>query len=360
MLIGPFGVLVEGSLSGGVNRVLGMGLLGIAGIVLAGLHLVLRDADAQVDALSGSNARLRSVLSSTADAVVVVDAEAVCTWVGGNAALLDRSDLVGRRLPDLLVARDRERLVEAIRRVCHNPGAVQRIETRSADLRDAVFEINVVGERTTGERAGAVLWWRDITSRVERLDEATRDPLTGLANRVTFVQTLGEALVEEAANAAVLFIDLDRFKAVNDTHGHHVGDAVLEAVARRMESQVRPGDLVARLGGDEFAIVCLMTNGSGGAAELASRVHRSLQEPVTVDGQAHRIGCSIGVSLRWPTDPQDGGETQLARADAAMYRAKRLGLGVVVAHPTPVKATEHAATPGRAAASQWRRGAGAR
>ena len=334
---GPVLVAVEGLLRGGLNWLLIPGLAAIGLLVMLGVRSILLQSERTVAALARSESQMRSLLSSTADAVVLVDEDGVCTWVGGNAALLDRGRLVGRAPVELLVDRDRELLLDAIRRVRHNPGAVQRIEARSRDLREAVFEINAVGERSADGRGGVVLWWRDITTRVERLDEATRDPLTGLANRVTLLQTLADALGQTEANVAVLFLDLDRFKAVNDTYGHQVGDAVLEAAARRMESQVRPGDLVARLGGDEFAIVCTSLPRTGAAAELAGRVHRSLLEPVTVEGRLHSIGCSIGVSLRWPTDPDDGGETQLARADAAMYRAKRLGVGVVVAHPTPVR-----------------------
>ncbi len=146
---------------------------------------------------------------------------------------------------------------------------------------------------------------------------ASTDPLTGLLNR----RALTEAVLERgprAGDMAVLYLDLDRFKQVNDEHGHHHGDAVLQAVAARLSRLVREGDLVARIGGDEF-IVVLAAMDADTVAVLTSRIELAVTEPISVEGVTHRVGCSIGLSWLGPAGDL---AVALEQADQRMLATK--------------------------------------
>jgi diguanylate cyclase (GGDEF)-like protein len=144
---------------------------------------------------------------------------------------------------------------------------------------------------------------------------AGHDSLTGLANR----RALSERLAEDFDGMALLYIDLDGFKAVNDEHGHAAGDAVLVEVARRVRGQARSSDLSARLGGDEFAVLCAGMSAAH-ASELATRLEFALREPILADGAVVRVGASVGIALA--AECIDGGDL-LSRADQAMFAVKR-------------------------------------
>jgi diguanylate cyclase (GGDEF)-like protein/PAS domain S-box-containing protein len=157
----------------------------------------------------------------------------------------------------------------------------------------------------------------------ERLTAMTlHDPLTGLANRVLFADRLAHA-VERGRRSkeriAVLFIDFDRFKAVNDSLGHAAGDELLRQAAGRMRRAVRPADTIARLGGDEFTVLCEDLGRVDDASWVASRVSEELERPFLVFGTQRSIGVSIGIAV---AASHDTAETVLAKADAAMYRSK--------------------------------------
>ncbi|ALL12442.1 putative bifunctional diguanylate cyclase/phosphodiesterase [Caulobacter henricii] len=154
------------------------------------------------------------------------------------------------------------------------------------------------------------------------------DPLTELPNRVLFQKDLGEALSRRARSGdklAVHFIDLDRFKSVNDTLGHPLGDALLRIAAERLRGCVRDGDTVARLGGDEFAVVQTGLADLTGATRLAERVVEAMAAPFDLQGHQVMIGASVGVSVA-PSDGDDADEL-LKKADMALYRAKADGRG---------------------------------
>jgi diguanylate cyclase (GGDEF)-like protein len=156
--------------------------------------------------------------------------------------------------------------------------------------------------------------------------EAVHDPLTGLANRTLLRDRLEHALarVERGADATgLLFIDLDKFKHVNDEHGHATGDSVLVEVGRRLRATVRPADTVARLGGDEFVVVCEEVDAETAVA-LGRRLREAIEVPVRVDGEEYRLSASIGVALGRGTPDE-----LLNDADVAVYDAKARGGGCV-------------------------------
>ncbi|HEV2638017.1 MAG TPA: sensor domain-containing diguanylate cyclase [Actinocrinis sp.] len=158
----------------------------------------------------------------------------------------------------------------------------------------------------------------------DKMNRASLDTLTGLAGRGLFLERTTEQL-DRGAPAALLFIDLDRFKAVNDTLGHAVGDEVLVIAADRIRAQTRPADLAGRFGGDEFALLLSGDRDGRVARKVADKVIRALSEPMTVSGRRVDVGASIGIALSDPAsaDPAD----LMRRADIAMYRAKRNGRG---------------------------------
>ncbi len=155
--------------------------------------------------------------------------------------------------------------------------------------------------------------------------EARHDPLTGLANRTQFAERTASALSNNKRNVAVLLIDLDDFKAVNDSLGHAAGDQILVIAAERIARCVRDNDLVARLGGDEFAVLLTSSIDSQDAAGTASRILRALDEPAVVMERSVRLGGSVGIALQIPE--VDDVQNMLRRADVAMYSAKREGKG---------------------------------
>jgi len=171
---------------------------------------------------------------------------------------------------------------------------------------------------------------QEITQRKLSEEElrrrATQDPLTGVANRHTFERNLRRMLAQAARGGpglAVLFIDLDDFKAVNDTHGHLAGDHLLRTVAARVQGRLREADLLARLGGDEFALLLHNVTDARAADAVARDILHALAEPVEFEGQRLAVGASVGGCLA--TIPGETTDDLLRRADRAMYHAKQQG-----------------------------------
>jgi diguanylate cyclase (GGDEF)-like protein/PAS domain S-box-containing protein len=207
-------------------------------------------------------------------------------------------------------------------RIQHRDGSYRWMLARGMAVRDAQHRATrVVGSQT------------DVTDRKQaeqRLQhDALHDALTGLPNRVLFLDRLDQAIRRAQrshpdACAAVLFLDLDRFKLVNDSLGHQVGDRLLIAVARRLESTLRPPDTVARLGGDEFTILLDGVSDVHEASAIAERVQHTLRTPFTIDERELHLDASMGIAL---ADADAAPETVLRDADVAMYRAKSAGKG---------------------------------
>ncbi|MCQ8784151.1 putative bifunctional diguanylate cyclase/phosphodiesterase [Mangrovibrevibacter kandeliae] len=203
---------------------------------------------------------------------------------------------------------------------------------RSEDTPLSLGERRVYQIETVPLSHGVLVTASDVSAEMaERKrvnDEARTDPLTGLGNRLLLREQLAELMSDltlHPSAAAVLTIDLDRFKAVNDTLGHPVGDALLRVVADRIRSQLGRGDVVARLGGDEFAILQVDPQQPKAAESLAARLVDLLGRSYIVDGNLLNIGASVGVALL-PGDCADGDQI-LKYADLALYRAKSAGRG---------------------------------
>jgi diguanylate cyclase (GGDEF)-like protein/PAS domain S-box-containing protein len=204
-------------------------------------------------------------------------------------------------------------------RMRHASGGWRWVLSRGLARRDA--------DGTAWRVAGSM---RDVTARKDAEGQLMRlalfDELTGLSNRSLFLSRLSHAMRRArrkgAQPFAVLFIDLDRFKVINDSLGHSAGDELLVAVARRLEASVRPGDTVARLGGDEFAVLLEDLEDDQGARAAAERIHEALGVPVTVRGQEVFTSASIGIAEGAGHGTPD---ELLQHADLAMYAAKREG-----------------------------------
>jgi diguanylate cyclase (GGDEF)-like protein/PAS domain S-box-containing protein len=175
-----------------------------------------------------------------------------------------------------------------------------------------------------------------LADAIERhnADQALRyrvlhDALTGLPNRLSFVDSLSESLAKAAISGSpvgILFLDLDHFKLINDSLGHHAGDALLRTIAPRLRSHLRPGDIVARFGGDEFGVLIDRLADEGEAIAIADRVAAAFAQPFAIDGVDHFVTASIGVAVAGGSGERPANAELLIRdADAAMYRAKEGG-----------------------------------
>jgi diguanylate cyclase (GGDEF)-like protein/PAS domain S-box-containing protein len=215
-----------------------------------------------------------------------------------------------------------------------NPRAPFQIRQRCKD--GSLLNVEIRGHRLATHQV-LVFTTDDVTVRrkveaqllekQQHLDHlAHHDQLTGLPNRLYLAAHLPGAIEEArrtASNLAVLFLDLDRFKHINDSRGHETGDKLLKAVAQRIRATVRTEDVVVRMGGDEFIVILNTVRSSGQVNETAARINEALSEPVPVDGRPLVTTVSIGVSL-YPRDGADMGEL-LRHSDTAMYQAKDRG-----------------------------------
>jgi diguanylate cyclase (GGDEF)-like protein/PAS domain S-box-containing protein len=280
-------------------------------------------------------ARFRSLVAHASDLITVLDGEGLVTYQSPSIerVLGYRSQEVeGRRFDRLLVESDRPLLAQLI--ALDGPGEAEGHTIECSVLhRDGTpltFEVQHTDLLHDEHVHGIVLNSRDVSERKafeEQLaHQAFHDPVTKLANRALFSDRVEHALMRSTRGIpeiAVMFIDLDDFKTVNDSLGHTAGDEVLQEVGRRLKIAVRPTDTVARFGGDEFAVLLDGVDGSADAADAASRILRALELPIEIDGKNVVPRASVGICLVGE-DLETPEATELLRnADVAMYMAKR-------------------------------------
>lgn len=292
-------------------------------------------------------AELQMVLQNANDAYVCIDHNGVIRDWNQQAEQTfgwSSQEAIGRRLDEMIIP-------------------VTMREAHRAGLRHylATGELNVLNRRvelTAVRRDGTPLpvevrvsplsidgktifsaFLHDITERKQveaiREHEATHDPLTGLLNRRGMFDLLSQAIARvkrTRASLALLFIDLDGFKQINDTHGHEAGDAVLREVAARLQASIRQTDTAARLGGDEFTVILEnIKHGIPDANMLAQKILETLQHPIQLDSVTATISASIGISMHHPDDERSADQLVNA-ADSAMYTAKHAGKNQVCVH----------------------------
>jgi diguanylate cyclase (GGDEF)-like protein/PAS domain S-box-containing protein len=300
------------------------------GLGIAGLIVALTLGSALMAAVRRQTAHFRSLVSASTDLVLVFGAGG-CRYASKSVA-------------EMLGHPERELLAEGFQRFVHPvdlaalreasthgiPKEIEfRLSNRFGEWRH--LDAHVTDLRNDRDVRGVVLNARDITERTQLEAELTRrafhDGLTGLPNRALFRDRLDQALARSARSEdslAVLMLDLDDFKQVNDTLGHDAGDALLQAVAARLDEVIRPSDTLARFGGDEFA---LLLDGSmrPQSVNLARRLLERLAEPITIADRQLAVSASIGIAVH--SGGHGDGDELVRNADVAMYAAKEAGRG---------------------------------
>jgi diguanylate cyclase (GGDEF)-like protein/PAS domain S-box-containing protein len=332
-----------------------LGLLAVVLVAVAGLAWVnlRRERSAR-----RSEEWLDTLLHQAHDIVAVVDADGRVTFVSSAlTGLLScaPSDWTDRPLSPHLHPGDEQRMADLLAGVTGALGRPGRGESISdvrlvhADGSHRWFDIDAVGVDRSNDILGTVLTCHEVSFRralkEQLIYQATHDPLTGLPNRSVFANRLedlsGTSAATTRAPFAILYIDLDRFKPVNDELGHDAGDLVLRVVATRLQSAVRistgpvgetSADVVCRLGGDEF-VVLLPDATEAGARAAADRILEAIREPIAVNDTEVRIDATIGIALA--AGDTDNPSAIVRQADHAMYQAKAAGRsGYLVFTPT--------------------------
>ena len=279
-------------------------------------------------------ARLSALVRHAADAIWILDADGRVRWASPSTAHLvglEPDRLVGTPFPETFAEADREWAASFLQRALVPSPVPVRGEGRLATPGREVaprFEITLTNLEDDPHVGGVVANLHDVTERARLQEElshqAFHDALTGLPNRALLNDRVGHALARSLRAGrpmAVIIVDLDHFKDVNDGLGHGAGDALLVQTARRMKEQLRDVDTAARIGGDEFAVVAEGLTREQAVA-LAERLCASLQAPFEIEGRPVSISASLGVTV---ASPGDTCETLLRNADTAMYVAKASG-----------------------------------
>ncbi|MDX8124565.1 EAL domain-containing protein [Janthinobacterium sp. GMG2] len=309
-------------------------LLGSADPNGQALRLVLEQAEGKLAALERSEERFRRIVHSAEEGIWEIDAQALTSFVNPKMAhMLDCQieDMLGQPLAAFMDEEGRAILERNIAR--RQDGIVERHEfkflRRDGSTLWATLATNPIFD-SSGTYLGALALVSDITAQraaSERIwRQANFDQLTGLPNRHMFLDRLQHEAAHakrEGACLALLFIDLDHFKQVNDSLGHEKGDMLLRQVARRISERVRATDTVARLGGDEFTVILAGVGQLGGIERVLQELTAALALPFVLDGDTVQVSASVGVAL-YPADAESP-DTLLRHADQAMYAAKSAG-----------------------------------
>jgi len=306
---------------------------------LAALHQQLREHDER---------RFQALLAGSSDTTIVVDAAGEIAFVSSSATRvlhLPADQLHGHPMVAFVQRHvhpdDTGHLTAKLQQLLTTAGGEESVEFRLRRPDDSWRDIEGLGRNLLGDQAvrGVLLTLRDVSERKQLERALTRqaftDQLTGLPNRALLQDRTQQALRmagRQGLTAALLLLDLDRFKEVNDTLGHHHGDLLLQQVAERVHGSLRSSDTVARLGGDEFAVLLPQVAGVQEATVVADKLSAAIEAPFTVNGLTLDVDASIGVAV-YPDHAGDANQL-LQRADVAMYAAKATHAGYTVYDPT--------------------------
>ncbi len=305
----------------------------VAGLV--GVMVDLTERKREQERLAAAEAMFRGLVEQSLAGIYIIQ-DGVFAYVNPTFARIfgydSPEEIIGRLGPfDLTVPEDRDRVLENIR--LRLDGEIENIQYSFKGVRkDGVpRDIQVQGRVAAYNGKPAIIGiLLDVTEQKKAEQQlnflAYYDVLTGLPNRSLFLDHLHLAMAgakRHESHMALLFLDLDRFKEINDTLGHHIGDLLLQNVAGRLKACLRETDTVARMGGDEFAIIQTDLAGIEGAESLAQKIIASLSEPFLLDGQEVYTSTSIGITV-YPLEDV-GAEQLLKNADMAMYSAKNQG-----------------------------------
>ncbi|MBB3948092.1 diguanylate cyclase (GGDEF)-like protein/PAS domain S-box-containing protein [Rhizobium skierniewicense] len=287
--------------------------------------------------IENSRNKFINVTSTSPDAIICANGKnQITSWNASAEGIFgySKEEALGKPLDIIVPDAMRARHCAGLDRVV--TGAHPRIIGTSVNLTakrrdgsDVPIQLSLSQWNEAGEpQFGAII--RDMTSRMEAMEQlkhaAEFDHLTGLANRSSLKQRIREAC-DNQAHFAILLIDLDGFKDVNDTLGHSAGDSVLKIIAHRLRESVPSHHMAARLGGDEFVIVMSETADPIKTSEFASKLISVIEEPIEFDNESIHIGASIGIALK--SGPEDDSERMLGNADLALYQAKADGRHLV-------------------------------
>jgi diguanylate cyclase (GGDEF)-like protein/PAS domain S-box-containing protein len=277
--------------------------------------------------------QLAAIVQSSDSAIIATDAGGrITTWNDGARQLLGYSDAEARALPIAGLFSSTDLAQEILSQI--HQGQPSRLDEASFLRKDGslvpvLLSVSPV-RKSNGRHSGSAIIARDISARKKAEKEiahwALHDHLTGLPNRLSFADGLTESIAGtdlDVSGTAVIFVDLDGFKLVNDTLGHEAGDVLLQQVAQRLSACIRRGDMLARMGGDEFMVLVNGVTEERVALSVAERLGAALRDPFCVAHHELVITASMGISIY----PRDGADVSALRrnADAAMYQAKRSG-----------------------------------
>ncbi|CAN5837202.1 hypothetical protein BH24ACT3_BH24ACT3_18980 [soil metagenome] len=303
-----------------------------------GVLLTLRDVTDRHRAEAAhreTEQRYRQLVDGSPHAILI-EADGHVIYANAAAATLlgleHPDEHLGRVLIDWVEPASREAFLERRQRALDHVGASAWTESRLVRTDGAVVDVSSVARAVDflGRRALYVTLW-DITepkrAQAQLAHQAAHDPLTGLPNRAVLLDRLRRNTAQRerrGGGLAVMVVDLDQFKVVNDEFGHAAGDVILVEAAQRLNRAVRPMDIVARLGGDEFVVVCDGVTSEEEVGAIATRIVSAFSSPFDMGGREVDVGASVGVALSTVTAQ---GQELVALADGAMYRAKQLGRG---------------------------------
>ena len=306
-------------------------------IIVDGVALDISDRKEAESALRQSEQRFRSLIENATDITIIIDGEGIFRYISPSVKRIlgyAPHQAIGRSALEIVHPDDCATIAQTLKKAIENPKRSQSpVEYRVRHRNGCWCYVEAVATNLLYDPAvkGIVINCHDITQRKlaeeKLLHDAFHDALTGLPNRSLFTDRLSHALRLASRRKdylfAVLFLDLDRFKVVNDSLGHAIGDQLLVAIARRLEACLRAEDTVARIGGDEFVLLLEDIDSINEATSIVNRLQKKITSPIVLDGHEVFITASIGIAL------SSGGylePTNLLRdADTAMYRAKELG-----------------------------------